>query len=52
MEFIERFEENGLLFYKAEISSADRSISLSLDSNGNPKRVSCDDITVTVIRFE
>ncbi len=52
MNFIERSEENGLVFYKAEISNADKTISILLDSNGAPKRVSVGDITITVIRFE
>ena len=52
MKFIEKTEENGLVFYKAEISDTDKTISLLLDINGAPKSVSCQDLTITVIRFE
>ena len=52
MKFVEKLEENGLVFYKAEISDTDKTLSLLLDVNGAPNRISCGDITLTVIRFE
>ncbi len=52
LKFIEKYEENGLKFYKAEISGEDKTVSLLLDSNGTPKSVTCGDVTLTVIRFQ
>ena len=52
LKFIEKYEENGLLFYRAEISGADKTVSLLLDNNGAPKRVSYCDLSITVIRFQ
>ena len=52
MKFTEKTVEDGLTIYKAEIFSADKTISLLLDSNGIPKLLSYDDIIITVIRFK
>ena len=52
MNFIERSEKNGLVFYRAEISDGYKTVTVLLDSNGIPTNISCGDINITIIRFE
>lgn len=51
IKILEKFTENGLVFYRAESYTNGKTVSLMLDSDGAPNRISYEDTTLTVIRF-
>jgi hypothetical protein len=51
LKFIEKYEENGLLFYRAEISGERGTLKLLTDSQGYPKKLYFGDTEITVVRM-